>query len=122
MKRAFTTDAVGRLSSAMIPSNSRSALNFGDRIATSRPLDLGYAAQIKEGEHGTVIFTCASTGLVEILMDLQHRGLTPWNNCMWLEPYGTEDIVDGIVLHFCAPDGEAHELYTVAADTIRAVA
>jgi hypothetical protein len=97
MKRAFIMTDDCHLASAMVAISTRDVLSIGDRITTTRLLDLGYAAQIAEGEGGTVDHIDASTGLVEILMDLPHRGLHAWHNHMWLEPFGTEDILDGII-------------------------
>lgn len=97
MKRAFIMTADCHLASAMVALDTQDVLGIGDRITTTRLLDLGYAAQIAQGEEGTVDYVDAYTGLVEILMDLPHRGLHAWHNHMWLEPFGTEDIIDGII-------------------------
>lgn len=96
MKNAFVTCADGSLASAIIPNRQESALVLGTRIVVTRPLDLGYAAWIEVGEMGTVDFIDAATGLCEILLDVWHRGLDRWDNHMWLEPFGTEDIVGGV--------------------------
>jgi hypothetical protein len=50
----------------------------------------------------TVTFLDPLTGTVEVLMDTTHRGLAAWDNHLCLEPYGTEDIIDGVV---CARAG-----------------
>lgn len=122
MKRAFIVNADGRLSSALVSIDTPNALNIGDRITISRPLDLGHEAEIEKGEQGTVDHIDASTGFTNILMDRLHWGLAPWRNHMWLEPYGTEDIEDGLVLHFCDRHGEALKVCTAASATIRAIA
>lgn len=98
MKRAFVMTDDCHLASAMVSDDTRDLLNIGDRIAVSRALDLGYAAQIVAGEQGTIDHIDAHTGTVEVLMDLLHRGLALWDNHIWLEPFGTEDILSGIVL------------------------
>jgi hypothetical protein len=99
MKRAFVITSGGTLISALVPMNTPDALTLGHRITVTRPLDLGLGAQIETGETGTVDHIDASTGLVEILMDMWHRGLQRWDNHMWLEPYGTDDILDGIQVY-----------------------
>jgi hypothetical protein len=108
MKRAFLLTDDGHLVSALVPISTRNVLNIGDRITASRPLDLGYAAQIKAGERGTVDHIDAPTGTVEVLMDSYHRGLTEWFNHIWLEPYGTEDIIGGIMLLHSAAEVLRH--------------
>lgn len=109
MKNAFVVTVSGALASAVIPNRERSALNLGDRIVTRRPLDLGYVGIIGAGQMGTVDFVDPKTGLHEILMDVFHKGLFPWDNHMWLEPFGTLDIEDGVEvyasalkIHMCA--------------------
>lgn len=98
MKKAFVHRADGSLASALIPNRQASALVVGSQIVITRPIDLGYAAQIEAGETGTVDFVCPSTGLCEVLLDVWHRGLDRWDNHMWLEPYGTEDILSSVAL------------------------
>jgi hypothetical protein len=97
MKRAFILTAACGLQSALVPVGTEDVLSIGDRIITTRALDLG-VAQINAGEGGTIDFIDLASGLVEILMDVVHWGLAAWENHMWLEPYGTEDIIDGIEL------------------------
>lgn len=99
MKKAFVTCAAGHLASAIVPNRQENALRLGARIVATRPLDLGYAAQIETGEMGTVDYIDPDTGMVEILLDVWHRGLDRWDNHMWLEPFGTEDIEGGVSLH-----------------------
>ena len=101
MKRAFILTLDGHLISEMVPDHTPDVLSIGCRITTSRPLDLGYAAQIEKGESGTVDHVDAATGLIEVLMDTIHRGLSAWDNHIWLEPFGTEDILDGIMCTLC---------------------
>jgi hypothetical protein len=102
MKRAFILTSRRHLISAIVPEHTPGVLNIGDRITTSRLLDLGTYAQIAEGETGTVDHIDAVTGLIEILLDTFHRGLAAWDNHMWLEPFGTDDIIGGIILAVCS--------------------
>jgi hypothetical protein len=97
MKRAFVRATDGHLVSELVPLNTPNVFQIGDRIVATRPLDLGYYAQIERGEQGTVEYIDEHTGFVEILMDKLHRGLFEYGNCIWLEPFGTEDILDGIM-------------------------
>lgn len=99
MKRAFIIANGYGLISAMVSEETPSALSIGNRITATRALDLGYAALIEEGEQGTVDFIDPITGLVEVLMDVVHRGLHLWDNHIWLEPFGTEDILSGIACY-----------------------
>jgi hypothetical protein len=108
MKRAFLMRDDGHLVSALVPVTTPDVLNIGDRLTVSRPLDLGYAAQIKTGECGTVDHIDAPTGTVEVLMDTHHQGLAEWFNHIWLEPYGTEDIIGGIMLLHSATEVLRH--------------
>jgi hypothetical protein len=101
MKRAFVRTSTGHLVSALVPINTPNVLNVGDRVAASRVLDMGYAGKIRRGEQGTVDFIDEHTGTIWILMDINHRGLSEWHNHLWLEPYGTEDIIDGILCVLC---------------------
>jgi hypothetical protein len=98
MKRAFVIAQNGHLQSELVPIGTPDVLRIGDRLTASRVLEAGYGAQIQPGEQGTVDHVDASTGFVEVLMDLLHRGLHEWHNHIWLEPFGTEDIIDGVVL------------------------
>jgi hypothetical protein len=102
MKRGFLITEGGCLVSALIQRNVESVLRTGDRIMISRPLDLGYEAQIAPG-WGTVDHVDASTGAAEILLDEHYPGLSEWRNHIWLEPFGTEDILSGIVC-FCTAE------------------
>lgn len=95
MKRAFVTTANGGLKSALVPASTQDILRIGSRITTTRMLNLGVTV-IAAGESGTVDFIDLNTGLVEILLDVLHWGLAAWENHMWLEPFGTDDIIDGI--------------------------
>lgn len=97
MKRAFILTNGGHITSALVADDKPSALNFGDRICVSRPLDLGYAAQIKTGELGTIDFVDALTGSAEVMMDAYHRGLHEHHNHILLVPFDTDDIISGIV-------------------------
>lgn len=98
MKRAFVITSDLGLMSDLVPDHTPDALSVGDRITVSLPIDLGYAAQITAGEQGAVDFVDAATGFTEILIDAYHRGLAPWGNCIWLEPFSTEDILGAIIL------------------------
>lgn len=101
MKRGFLLATDGHLTSTMVTVGSKDIFNIGDRVYISRPLDLGYAGLIETGEHGTVDFIDACSGMVEVLMDTYHLGLAPWLNHIWIVPYGTEDILSGIVRCAC---------------------
>jgi hypothetical protein len=98
MKRAFVMTADRHLVSEMVAKDTPSVIHIGDRISVTRPLDLLPHALVDTGEQGTIDFVDASTGWCEVLMDTVHRGLHDWFNHIWLEPFGTEDILDGIVL------------------------
>jgi hypothetical protein len=97
MKRSFVMSDDGHLKSALVCDDMPEVLGIGSRLLISRLLDLGPDAQIKEGELGTVDYIDPASGLVEVLLDRAHRGLARWDNHMWLEPFGTEDILSGIV-------------------------
>lgn len=96
MKRAFILTEDYGLASALVSDETRDVLNLGSRITITRPLDLGYDALIESGEQGTVDHIDPVSGMVEVLLDLIHRGLAAWDNHMWLEPFGTDDIIDGV--------------------------
>lgn len=97
MKRAFVlTD--GRLTSSLVPIQERSPLSLGDRIRATRILDIGPGAQLSAGARGTVDFLDALTGGAEVLMDTRYRGLDAWDNHILLEPFGTDDILDGLTV------------------------
>lgn len=100
MKRAFVLTSNCGMTSALVPLDTQDILSIGDRITATRALDLGITT-IMEGECGTVDHIDGTSGLVEILMDLYHKGLAAWDNHMWLEPYGTEDNIDGVRLISC---------------------
>jgi hypothetical protein len=105
MRQGFIVTADGHIASALLPIGTPNALHVGGRLTFSRALDLGYAAQIEKGEFATVDFVDTLTGAVEVLMDTVHRGLHAWFNHIWLEPFGTEDILDGVmVVEQCAID------------------
>lgn len=70
------------------------ALHIGDRLSVSRPLDLGYMAQVEEGERGTVVDIEPTEGGIEVLLDTIHRGLCAWGNCILLIPFMTDDTLD----------------------------
>lgn len=74
------------------------ALHVGDRLSVSRPLDIGYMAQIEEGEMGTVVDIEPTQGGAEVLLDTLHRGLCAWGNCLLLIPFMTDDTLDAFRL------------------------
>jgi hypothetical protein len=98
MKRAFVLTEDGHIVSTLVAEDTPDVFHIGDRIGIAWPIELGYGALIEAGEQGTVDYIDASTGFTEILMDNLHRGLHEWHNHIWLEPFGTEDILVGIVL------------------------
>lgn len=97
MRRAFVMNEDCVLRSALVADDYPAALRVGDRVTLSKPIDLGYQAKLAEGESGFVDYIDASTGCVEIKLDTFHPGLSEWSNHMWLEPFGTEDILDSVV-------------------------
>lgn len=97
MKRAFISQDGCHLTSALVQAATKDLLNIGDRIHVQRLLDISPDIQIPAGSSGTVDYIDPSTGLVEILMDKLHLGLWPWRNHIWLEPFGTDDILGGVI-------------------------
>lgn len=95
MMPSFSIDKDGNLTSDF---SALHALHIGARLTVSRPLDLGYMAQIEPGELGTVVHVEASQGGVEVLMDKPHRGLHAWSNCLLLIPFMTDDTIDAFCL------------------------
>lgn len=100
MKRAFVLSECCGLASALVPKATQEVIIVGSRITLIRALDLG-PAQLSIGEQGTVDFIDALSGLVEVLMDVHHWGLSQWRNHIWLEPFGTDDIVDCFACYSC---------------------
>ena len=99
-KRAFVlADGCG-LASALVPRSTNEVLVIGSRITIIRPLNLG-VAKLSVGEEGTVDFIDLSSGLTEVLMDKHHWGLSEWHNHIWLEPFGTDDIIDCFACYSC---------------------
>lgn len=94
MKRAFQLTTDRHLVSALVPEATLDALHMGTRLATTRPISLGGVC-LASGERGTIDCVDRDTGSIEVLMDKRHRGLDAWHNHVLLEPYGTEDILDG---------------------------
>jgi hypothetical protein len=97
MKRAFLLSFDGRITSAFVPMNTPDPLRLGDRITTTRHLDIAPDIQIKSGETGTIDYIDILTGMIEIRLETVYRGLAPWDNHMWLVPYETDDILDGVM-------------------------
>jgi hypothetical protein len=51
---------------------------------------------IEAGERGTVVYEDEVTGESDIRMDRLHRGLTNWDNCVWLVPGETPEIEEAV--------------------------
>lgn len=98
MRGIFLADTRGHLRSEMAPENTENALRVGDRLVISRPIDLGYMAQVLAGELGTVVYVEPTQGGVEVLLDTIHRGLHAWHNCLLLVPFMTDDTLDAYCL------------------------
>ena len=97
MKASLVIGSDGRLSSDVVPPDTREHLQIGDRLYITRLLDIAPDVQIQAGERGTIDYISPTTGFVEVLLDRTHRGLHAWHNHMWLQPFGTEDIISGVV-------------------------
>ncbi len=97
MKSSLVMTFDGLLSSDVVPDDTREHLEVGDRLYITRLLDIAPDVQIQAGERGTVAHINMTTGFVEVLLDHIHRGLHAWHNHMWLQPFGTEDIISGVV-------------------------
>jgi hypothetical protein len=98
LKRAFILRDARHLASALVPKETPNVVTLGSRIILSRPVDLGYAAQLASGERGTVDYIDEVSGTIEVLMDRTHRGLHAWFNHIWLEPFCTEDVISAVEL------------------------
>jgi hypothetical protein len=96
MKRAFAF-ADGQVVSALLPIATPDIFKIGDRIGIIKPLYISPDIVIKVGEFGTVDYVNEATGWVEILLDAYHKALAGWDNHLWLEPFGTDDIIGGIM-------------------------
>ena len=97
MRPTFTMSLDGLLTSDLVPDDAPNLFQVGDRLCITRLLDIAPDIQIQAGERGTIDFIDAATGFVEILLDAFHKGLARWDNHLWLEPFGTDDILGGII-------------------------
>lgn len=70
----------------------------GERIQVKRSIDLRPYASFEPGELGTVESVDHETGEVDIRMDAYHVGLHYRQNCAWLIPFGTDDILDAFAI------------------------
>jgi hypothetical protein len=96
LKAAFVWTELHGLKSVLVPKETADAVLIGTRVSITRDLILCPHATITRGEQGTIDYIDRGSGLVEILMDTHHPGLHPWLNHIWIAPYGSEDILDGI--------------------------
>lgn len=96
MKRAFTLQDSGHLVSDLVPVETLDALTINSRITVTRRICISAEIVLMPGEEGTVDHIDATSGLVEVLMDCYHKGLHAWDNHIWLQPFGTDDVIDGI--------------------------
>jgi hypothetical protein len=97
MKASIVMGYDGLLTSDVVPDDTRVHLEIGDRLYITRLLDIAPDIQIQAGERGTIDYINMTTGFVEVLLDRFHKGLALYDNHMWLEPFGTEDIIGGVV-------------------------
>lgn len=68
----------------------------GDRVRVVRNIDLQPYTTVHVGEHGTVVYVGEEETNIE--MDLLHKGLAPWGNCIWIIPSGmTDDVANALV-------------------------
>lgn len=97
MRRTFLFNAEGRPVSALIAKEQfESAFKIGLKIEVLRVLDLMPYALVERGERGIVAQIDEDSGQVWIKLELFHAGLCDYDNHIWLMPFDTDDILDGI--------------------------
>lgn len=69
------------------------AFTLGIHVVVTSDVDLHPHGMVYKNERGTVVRVDEQTGVVEILLEVMHRGLAEWHNCMWLIPFYTDDIL-----------------------------
>lgn len=97
MKTAFILTDTHHLASALVADDFLAAVSVGTRISVTRELLMAPHATIAQGELGTIDYIDVCTGFIEILLDKYHHGLCSWLNHICLDPFGSEDIIDGII-------------------------
>lgn len=68
--------------------------HVGGRVILTQDFDLMPYALVREGETGTVVRSEPLTGYAWIKLDTFHRGLVEYENCIWLNPYNTEEFME----------------------------
>lgn len=64
----------------------------GVRVLVTKDIDLQPYATVRTGETGVVVF--ADDHETNIRMDVVHRGLRDWDNCIWIIPeLETDDVL-----------------------------
>lgn len=71
-------------------------LKRGERVITVREISLEPYGVISPGMRGSVIYMDPETLYTEILLDERCRALDPWDNCLWVMPDGTPEILQAI--------------------------
>lgn len=71
-------------------------VKIGDRLVTIAAIDLSPHTIVNQGEYGTVISFDPETFYTEIRMDNPHKGLSEWDNCLWLLPQDTPEILSAL--------------------------
>jgi hypothetical protein len=96
MRPAILIGSDNKLTSALVSDADQAELKLGMKVVVTEPIDLAPHGVCRCGEQGVVAHIDPVNGLVEIKLELLHWGLSEWHNCMWLLPFGTEDILHKI--------------------------
>lgn len=68
----------------------------GERVVVVREVDLRPITIVRAMERGTVVRVDPCTLYTEVRLDADHKGLRDYDNCLWVLPYDTPEILQAL--------------------------